>query len=49
MFRERTAEEMEELRSANAPGPRQGVYTSLGLRAIAPRDDALELTWREGR
>src|SRR3712207_4393456 len=51
MFRERTAEEMEELRRIRERERAEryrGVYTTLGLRIVAHEDGTLELTWRAG-
>jgi hypothetical protein len=52
MFRERTREEMQELRRAHERERAEryrGVYTSLGLRVIANKDGTLELIWRAGK
>ncbi len=51
MFRERTPEEMEELRLAEERERAEryrGVYTNLGLSAIVYNDGTLELTWKAG-
>ncbi|HEX2739200.1 MAG TPA: hypothetical protein VHM69_02040 [Rubrobacter sp.] len=51
MFRERTPEEMEELRRVRERERAEryrGVYTTLGLRIVAHEDGTLELTWRAG-
>ena len=52
MFRERTPEEKEELTREQERERAErygGVYTSLGLRVVAHKDGALELTWRAGK
>ena len=52
MFRDRTQEEIEELRLAEERGRAErylAVYTSLGLRVTAYKDGTLELTWRAGK
>ena len=51
MFRKRTQEEIGKLRPAEQRERAEryrGVYTSLGLTAVAYRDGTLELTWRAG-
>jgi cell division protein FtsB len=51
MFRERTPEEMEELRRKQERERAEryrGVYTTLGLRIVAHEDGTLELTWKAG-
>lgn len=52
MFRERTPEEIEELRCAQESERAEryrDVYTTLGLRIVAHKDGALEFTWRAGK
>src|SRR5215211_300768 len=51
MFRERTPEEMEELRREQERERAEryrGVYTTLGLRFVAHEDGTLELAWKAG-
>jgi site-specific DNA recombinase len=51
MFRERTPEEMEEIRRTRERERAEryrGVYTTLGLRIVAHEDGTLELTWKAG-
>jgi hypothetical protein len=51
MFRERTPEEMDELRRVRERERAEryrSVYTTLGLRIVAHEDGTLELTWKTG-
>jgi len=51
MFRERTPEEMQELRRTQERERAEryrGVYTTLALRIVAHEDGTLELTWKAG-
>ncbi len=51
MFRERTPEEAEGLRlerERERAERYRAMYTNLGLRIVAHKDGALELTWRAG-
>ncbi|MDP8899702.1 MAG: recombinase family protein, partial [Actinomycetota bacterium] len=51
MFRERTPEEVEGLRLGRERERAEryrAMYTNLGLRIVAHKDGALELTWRAG-
>ena len=51
MFRERTPEEVEGLglgRERERAERYRAMYTNLGLRIVAHKDGALELTWRAG-
>ena len=51
MFRELTPGKMEELRREQERERAEryrGVYTILGLRIVAHKDGALELTWKAG-
>ena len=52
MFRERTPEGKEELALEQEPERAErhrGVYTSLGVRVVAHKVGALELSWRTGK